>query len=61
MLYVFNKDVLYETLVEKGKESIVKSKLDSLNHGNDVFGYVSLISQLTTPEIVQYEEFVGGT
>ena len=62
ILYVFNTDVLYGSLVKKGKESMVSSKLDLLNHGDDVLGYVSLTSKLTTPNIVKDDwPFIGSS
>ena len=56
MLYVFNTDVLYETLVKKRKlstEAEIKSQIDKINKGDRFLGYESLMSQLTTPNIVK--------
>lgn len=61
LLYVFNTDVLYKTLIEESKFSTeLNNKLEQINNGDFVLGYPSLISQLTTSNIVKSEQFVSG-
>ena len=63
LLYVFNTDVLYTTLIEKGKLSTkLNSQLDQINNGNPLLDYPSLTSLLTTPNIVgTWGDFVFNT
>lgn len=54
LLYVFNTDILYTTLIQKGRFSTeFNSKLDQINNGNPLLDYPSLTSQLTTPDIIK--------
>lgn len=61
MLYVFNVDELYQKLMKKWKlSSEIKIQIDQINNWNILYGYSSLISQLTTPGIVQkMSDFTG--
>lgn len=51
MLYVFNTDYLYQTVLKNWKSDI-KLQLDQINNGNSIYKYPWLISQLTTIDIV---------
>ena len=54
ILYVFNTDKLYETLMQNGKlSSEIKSQIDRINKGDKFLAYEPLMSQLTTPNIVK--------
>ena len=54
MLYVFNTDILYTTLIQKGRFSTeLNNQLDQINNGNSLLGYPALMSQLTTPNIIK--------
>ena len=54
MLYVFNTDELSQKLAQKWKlSSDIKIQLDQINNWNTIYWYTSLISQLTTPDIVK--------
>ncbi len=60
MLYVFNNDYLYQTVLQKWKSDI-KLQLDQINNGNRAYNYPWLITQLTTPDIVNaVSELSGG-
>ena len=59
LLYVFNTDILYDNLMKKGRLSTeLNNKLDQINNGNALLGYPSLMSQLTTNDIVKSESFI---
>lgn len=61
ILYVFNMDELYQRLVDKGKLSAdFSSRINQINNWNS-FGSISLLSQLTTSDIVQHESDLTGT
>ena len=62
MLYVFNTDILYATLIKKGRFSTeLNTQLDQINNGNTLLDYPSLTSQLTTPDIIKSVwQFVTG-
>ena len=62
MLYVFNADILYATLIKKGRFSTeLNTQLDQINNGNTLLDYPSLTSQLTTPDIIKSVwQFVTG-
>ena len=62
LLYVFNMDELYQKLMKKWKlSSDIKLQIDQINNWNS-FWSVSLLSQLTTADIVQSEsDFTGMT
>lgn len=51
-LYVFNMDVLYPYLIENSLVNL-RLQVDQINNGNVVYGYPSLLSQLTTPDIIK--------
>ena len=54
LLYVFNTDILYTTLIQKGRFSTeLNNQLDQINNGNPLLDYPSLTSQLTTTGIVK--------
>ena len=54
ILYVFNTDVLYDALMQKGKlSSEIKTQIDHINKGDKFLEYEPLISQLTTPDAVK--------
>ena len=54
MLYVFNTDVLYDTLQQKGKITPeLTSKFDQINNGDILLDYTPLRTQLTTPDIIK--------
>jgi hypothetical protein len=54
ILYVFNTDILYATLIKKGRFSTeLNTQLDQINNGNTLLDYPSLTSQLTTPDIIK--------
>ena len=54
LLYVFNMDELQERLMQKWNlSSDLKTKIDQINNWNSVYWYSSLLSQLTTKDIVQ--------
>jgi hypothetical protein len=54
ILYVFNTDVLYDTLQNEGKlSSEIKTQIDHINKGDKFLEYEPLISQLTTPDAVK--------
>ena len=60
MLYVFNNDYLYQTVLQNWKSDI-KLQLDQINNGNRAYNYPWLITQLTTPDIVNpISELSGG-
>lgn len=61
LLYVFNVDELYQKLMKKWKlSSDIKIQIDQINNWNILYWYSSLISQLTTPNIVQkMSDFTG--
>ena len=47
MLYVFNTDILYATLIKKGRFSTeLNTQLDQINNGNTLLDYPSLTSHL---------------
>ncbi|MBQ5944953.1 hypothetical protein IJL65_00680 [bacterium] len=61
LLYVFNTDVLYKTLIEESKFSTeLNNKLEQINNGDFVLGYPSLTSQLTTPDIIRSTLFISS-
>ena len=62
ILYVFNTDILYTTLIQKGRFSTeLNTQLDQINNGNNLLDYPSLTSQLTTPDIIKSVwQFVTG-
>ena len=62
ILYVFDTDILYTTLIQKGKFSTeLNTQLDQINNGNPLLDYPSLTSQLTTPDIIKSVwQFVTG-
>ena len=54
ILYVFNTDELYQKLLQKWKlSSDLKTQIDQINNWNSLYWYASLLSQLTTPDIVE--------
>lgn len=61
ILYVFNTDELYQKLMKKWKlSSEIKTQIDQINNWDSVYWHMSLISQLTTPDIVQKKsDFTG--
>lgn len=61
MLYVFNTDELYQKLMKMWKlSSDLKTQIDQINNGNSLYWYTSLLSQLTTPNIVQKDSNLSG-
>lgn len=53
ILYVFNADELNQKLIQKWKlSSELRMQMDQINNGNPLMDYVSLTSQLTTPDIL---------
>ena len=59
MLYVFNMDYLYQPVLQKWKSDI-KLQLDQINNGNRAYNYPWLITQLTTPDIVNSISELSG-
>ena len=61
-LYVFNMDELYDKLLKRGElSSDLKSQIDQINNGNFLMKQESLLSHLTTPNIiVSNGEFTGS-
>lgn len=61
IIYVFNADELYQKLMQKWKlSSELKLQIDQINNWNSLYGYVSLISQLTTPNLIKNDgEYTG--
>lgn len=61
IIYVFNTDELYQKLMQKWKlSSELKSQIDQINNWNSLYGYMSLISQLTTPNLIMNNtEYTG--
>ncbi len=54
LLYVFNNDILYATLIQKGRFSTeLNNQLDQINNGNPLLDYPALTPQLTTTGIVK--------
>ena len=54
MLYIFNTDILYRALIQKGSlTSELTSQIEQINNWNRMLDYLSLTSQLTTPDIVK--------
>lgn len=54
LVYVFNMDELYQKLMQKWKlSSELKIQIDQINNWNSIYWYSSLISQLTTKDLVQ--------
>ena len=54
LLYVFNTDILYTTLIQKGRFSTeLNNQLDQINNGNPLLDYPALTPQLTTTGIVK--------
>ena len=52
--YVFNTDELYQKLIQKWQLSAeLRSQLSQVNNGNYLLGDLSLVSQLTTPDIAE--------
>lgn len=61
ILYVFNMDELYQKLMEKWKlSSELNQQIDQINHWNN-FWSISLLSQLTTSDLVQTVWDFGDT
>ncbi len=62
LLYVFNMDELYQGLINKWKlSSDIKLQIDQINNWSSLWS-ISLISQLTTADIVHNEsDFTGMT
>ena len=61
MLYVFNTDELSQKLMQKWKlSSDLKTQIDQINNWNSLYWYSSLLSQLTTPDIVQKSSNFSG-
>ena len=61
LLYVFNTDELYQKLMQKWKlSSDLKIQLDQINNWNTIYWYSSLVSQLTTTDIVKQESSYTG-
>lgn len=61
ILYVFNTDELYQKLMQKWKlSSDLKTQIDQINNWNSLYWYTSLLSQLTTPDIVQKNSSLSG-
>ena len=61
IIYVFNADELYQKLMQKWKlSSELKLQIDQINNWNSLYGYMSLISQLTTPNLIKNDgEYTG--
>jgi len=61
IIYVFNMDEIYQKLLKRWKlSSDVKIQIDQINNWNSAYGYSSLLSQLTTPDIVKTDsDFTG--
>ena len=60
LLYVFNKDELEQKLMQKWKlSSDLKLQIDQINNWNTLWS-LSLLSQLTIPDIVQVEQDFTG-
>lgn len=56
LLYVFNMDELYQKLMKSWKlSSALKQQIEQINNWNVVYGYSSLLSQLTVHDIVKVE------
>jgi hypothetical protein len=54
LLYIFNNDELYQVVIKNPKfSSDLKVMIEQINNGNPLYGYPSLISQLTTPNIIK--------
>jgi len=61
IIYVFNTDELYQKLMQKWKlSSDIKLQIDQINNWNSLYGYISLMSQLTTPNLIKNDsEYTG--
>ena len=60
LLYVFNNDELYQKILENWKTEL-KMQMDQINNGNPLYRYPWLLSQLTTPNIIQSASDLSGT
>ena len=59
LLYVFNVDELSQKLMKKWKlSSDLKQMIDQINNWSPLYGSVSLISQLTTSDIIKVETWI---